>query len=271
MKKFIFAALLVPFALNVSYGQHSDLEFGYDDQNNPTSILIESDLLTDEGIQVIEGGFETSLLGDAFADSPGFITSAAEGLLVNAGDQISVRILDGSTTAVGAGFVNFYDAATDQILSDNNTDTIEISNQGSVDVGTFGDSFSGDDVLLLSTGSDGTIFSNSPDAASVLLGVGEIHNHLVFDLLGSESVGAYGLLFQLEADFADANGNVDGTVDATSAPAWLLFNNGLDDDVFEDQALAAFGVSVASVPEPTSSVAFLMAAGAVLSRRRRRL
>ena len=82
MKKLIFAALLVPIACSVSFGQveeegHSDIEFGYDDFNSPTEIIIESDELTDDGIQIVEGDFAVEL-GEAFADSPGFITIATE-------------------------------------------------------------------------------------------------------------------------------------------------------------------------------------------------
>ena len=83
MKKLIFAALLVPIACGVCFGQveeegHSDIEFGYDDFNNPTEIIIESDELTDDGIQIVEGDFEVAFGNEVFADSPGFITIATE-------------------------------------------------------------------------------------------------------------------------------------------------------------------------------------------------
>ena len=126
MKKLIFAALLVPIACSVSFGQveeegHSDIEFGYDDFNSPTEIIIESDELTDDGIQIVEGDFAVEL-GEAFADSPGFITIATEdpdgGERVNPGDAVSVKFLDASqNSATGVGYINFYDATTGEITA----------------------------------------------------------------------------------------------------------------------------------------------------------
>ena len=126
MKKLIFAALLVPIACSVSFGQveeegHSDIEFGYDDFNNPTEIIIESDELTDDGIQIVEGDFEVAFDDEVFADSPGFITIATEdpgGERVNPGDTVSVKFLDASqNSATGVGYINFYDATTGEITA----------------------------------------------------------------------------------------------------------------------------------------------------------
>ena len=79
--------------------------------------------------------------------------------------------------------------------------------------------------------------SNSPDEAPVALPEGEIHNHLLFTL-NQETPGAYGLLFQFESVPADGGPVI------TSDPVWLIFNNGLDEEVFEEQAVAAFSASV---------------------------
>ena len=104
---------------------------------------------------------------------------------------------------------------------------------------------SGSESLLLSLGSDGSLDSNAPEEdENRLLDEGEIHNHLIYDLRGDRAVGAYGILFQIEADFADENGDTDGVIDATSAPVWLILNNGLDEEVFEEEAVAAFSVDV---------------------------
>ena len=241
MKKLIFAALLVSITCSVSYGQHSDIEFGYDDFNSPTTIIIESDEVTDDGIQIVEGELIGGLFDDeVFADSPGFITIATEdpgGERVNSGDEVSVKFLDASqNSATGVGYVNFYDASTGQITND--TAQFSIENQGGDLAVLAGDSVvNGIDTVLLSIGSDGTAISNSPEEAPEVLSEGEIHNHLVFTL-DQDVPGAYGLLFQFESVPADGGPLV------TSDPIWLIFNNGLSEEVFEDQAVAAFSTSI---------------------------
>ena len=240
MKKLIFAALLVSITSSVSYGQHSDIEFGYDDFNNPTTIIIESDELTDDGIQIAEGEFELAF-GEVISENPGFITVATEdpgGEQVNAGDQVSVRFLDASeNSATGVGYVNFFDASTGEITA--STDQLSIASQSDSSVSMLtGDSVVNEvDTVLLGVGSDGTTLSNSPEEAPEILGAGEIHNHLVFTL-DQNTPGAYGLLFQFESVPADGGPMI------TSAPVWLIFNNGLDEEVFEEQAVAAFSASV---------------------------
>ena len=240
MKKLIFAALLVSITSSVSYGQHSDIEFGYDDFNNPTTIIIESDELTDDGIQIAEGEFELAF-GEVISENPGFITVATEdpgGEQVNAGDQVSVRFLDASeNSATGVGYVNFFDASTGEITA--STDQLSIASQSDSSVSMLtGDSVVNEvDTVLLGVGSDGTTLSNSPEEDPEILGAGEIHNHLVFTL-DQNTPGAYGLLFQFES--APANGGPT----ITSAPVWLILNNGLGEEVFEDEAVAAFVASV---------------------------
>ena len=244
MKKLIFAALLVPIACGVCFGQveeegHSDIEFGYDDFNSPTEIIIESDELTDDGIQIVEGDFAVEL-GEAFADSPGFITIATEdpgGERVNPGDAVSVKFLDASqNSATGVGYINFYDATTGEITASTAQLSI-VSQNGNTSVLTGDSVVNGVDTVLLSVGSDGTTVSNSPDEAPVELPEGEIHNHLLFTL-NQETPGAYGVLFQFESEPADGGPVI------TSDPVWLIFNNGLDEEVFEEQAVAAFSASV---------------------------
>lgn len=240
MKKLIFAALLVPIACSISFGQveeegHSDIEFGYDDFNSPTEIIIESDELTDDGIQIVEGDFAVAL-GEAFADSPGFITIATEdpgGERVNPGDAVSVKFLDASQdSASGVGYINFYDATTGEITPSTAQLSI-VSQDGDTSVLTGDSVVNGVDTVLLSVGSNGTTLSNSPDEDPVELPEGEIHNHLLFTL-NQETPGAYGVLFQFESVPADGGPVI------TSDPVWLIFNNGLDEEVFEEQAVAAF-------------------------------
>ena len=136
---------------------HSDIEFGYDDFNNPTEIIIESDELTDDGIQIVEGEFAVEL-GEAFADSPGFITIATEdpdGERVNPGDAVSVKFLDASqNSATGVGYINFYDATTGEITASTAQLSI-VSQDGDTSVLTGDSVVNGVDTVLLSVGSDG--------------------------------------------------------------------------------------------------------------------
>ena len=79
--------------------------------------------------------------------------------------------------------------------------------------------------------------SNSPEEPPEVLGEGEIHNHLLFTL-DQDVTGAYGLLFQFES--VPANGGPT----ITSDPVWLIFNNGMDDVAFEEEAVAAFSAPI---------------------------
>ena len=245
MKKNFFASLAILLFASVGFAQedvHSDIEFGYDDFEAPQAVVVESDELTSEGIQITEGDFIT-LGSETFADNPGFITPLDEGLRVNPNDRITVRFLNAADeTEVGVGFINFYDPATGGLSA---AGRIEISNQpGDLTILDGPELVAGSEDLLLSFGSDGTLNSNAPEDENELLAEGEIHNHLIFDLRGERTEGAYGILFQIEADFADENGDTDGVVDVTSAPVWLILNNGLDEQVFEEEAVAAFSIDV---------------------------
>ena len=93
MKKNLFASLATLLFASIGFAQedvHSDIEFGYDDFEAPQAVLVESDELTSEGIQITEGDFITLGL-ETFADNPGFITPLDEGLRVNPDDRITVR------------------------------------------------------------------------------------------------------------------------------------------------------------------------------------
>jgi len=261
MKKFLLAALVATLLPAFSYGQHADIEFGYTDFTNPTESEIEIDIdtVTNEGIQVAEGEFEELFGADLGTNNPGFNTPANEGLRVNIGDEVDVLFLDGAGADSGTaqGFVTFYNPTTG--LLETGTSAITITNQNGDSVILDGTTISGGNSLFLSEGSDGSLASNAPDPLeNKTLGEGEIHNHLTFDLDDATAQeGAYGILFQFDAAFADADGNVDPSiVDLSSAPIWLILNNGLSDGEngdFETLALPAFGV-VESVPEPSAVV-----------------
>ena len=84
---------------------------------------------------------------------------------------------------------------------------------------------------------------------------GDIHDHLVFDLLddGSAPIGAYGIMFQMHSDFDP----VDGFMDLTSDKFWIVFNYGMSESDFEEFAVPAFGV-VEVVPEPGAAALLLL-------------
>ena len=283
MKKYFLTALFAVLFASVSHAQHSDIEFGFADPLADTpEFEIENDVVNNEGIQVAEGSF-TGVGTLINTDNPGFITPADEGLVVNSGDQIFVRVLntadEDSPSSIGNGFVHFFDPNTGTVQSDGGTVTI-LGNAGSSQPTSSafdGDVVqSGSGVLFLAAASDGTAVSNIPQSAldegeeNVDLGVGEIHNHLNFDLAldDASTVGAVGLLLQFEADLASTPG---AGIDVVSNPFFLVFNNGLDDDVFDTEALAAFGVvESAAIPEPTTGILLAGVGGALLTRRRKR-
>lgn len=252
MRKYFLATLFASLFASTSFAQHSDIEFGFEDPANPV-FEIELDEVTDEGIQVAEGEF---LRAGPFAttDSPGFITPVTddENLTVNPGDQVFVRVLDASATdsptTRGVGFVNFYDPSTPELQNlDSTSGTLVItgnvpgSSADSISVFAGDQLISGNEDLFLATGSDGSGMSDVPPSAgepNITLGPGQIHSHLGFDLTGDLATtdGAVGILLQFTTVPADGSAAVE------SAPYFLVFNNGLDEEVFEGDALAAFGL-----------------------------
>ncbi len=249
MKKYFLATLVATLFASTSFAQHmhSDIEFGYEDPANPV-FEIELVELTDDGIQVAEGEF-TRAGSFATTDSPGFITpvSNTENLTVRVGEQVFVRVLDASDTGSpfgnGVGYVNFYNPTTGALENlDSTNGTLDITGSDNAVSVFAGDTLvSGDAEVFLATGSDGTAMSNVPPSLgeeNVVLGPGKIHNHIAFDLSGSLATtdGAIGLLLQFTTIPADGSAPVE------SAPYFLIFNNGLDEAVFEEDALAAFGL-----------------------------
>lgn len=251
----IFSAAIVAASLSQSaWAQHSDVEYGYDDAANPAAIVLENDNVSDEGFQFWEVEFEVldpNIPGDFGTEDPGFITELDEGLQFNAGDNIFVNTLDASANSnFGVGYVNYYNPATS---------LLEASNRIAISDNTVGTS----DLIL-----DGA--STPVGDALQFLGTansdGFLHDHLTFDLLDDATVpdGAYGLLLEVHA--VQANG--DPTI--VSDPFLFVFNHNLSEDVFEEQALAAFGiVESAAIPEPTSLALLFGGATCLVLRRRR--
>lgn len=208
--------------------QHSDAEFGYDNTVSPTGFEIEGDVFTQEGILVIESSMEELdpfTPGDFSADQPGFATNDAEDLLVNSGDSIWISTLDASVdSAFGVGYVNFYNPVSNALeatgriaLEDNTASTLDlVLNADAIESGV------------------NLQFIDVADAG------GNIHDHVVFDLLDDATapIGAYGVLVQLHSDF----GPIDGDIELSSEPFWIVFNHGMTEADFEDFALPKFGI-----------------------------
>ena len=284
MKKYFLAAAIAVLFSSLGHAQdlevHSDIEFGFAPDSEELEFEIENDIVNDDGFQVFEGSLGLSLGNQSTTDNPGFITPVDEGLTVNEGDNIFVRVLNAAQTegnTIGSGFVNFYDPSNPDagIQSNGGTITVIGNDPNDPDVNVVS-SFDGDELvqgiesLFLAQGSDGTFFSDTPPSLeedNVALEVlGEIHSHLNFAFQADAvTPSAVGLLLQFEADLASVAG--DG-IDVVSDPFFLVFNNGLSEEVFETQALPAFGVN--AVPEPTSGILLAAVGSAILTRRRRR-
>ena len=148
----------------------------------------------------------------------------------------------------GVGYVNFYNPLTNSL-------------QATGSLAIYDNSTQTDDLIL-----DGLLISGSnPQFVDFGDSSGDIHDHVVFDLLNdaTASFGAYGIMFQLQSDFATA----DGTMDLSSDPFWIIFNHGMSSSDFDNFALPAFGVG-AAIPEPGTGVVLLALCGVVMGRRR---
>ena len=234
--RFLLSAIVGSLVAVQAYAQHSgDVVLGYDNLVTPTALEIEVVELTTEGILIFEGEFEELdpfNPGDFFADDPGFNTFAGGGFLVLPSDQIWLKALDASAvSSIGVGYVNYYNPITDMLEPLGRMAILD--NTGSTA-----------DLILNATSIESGI---NPQFIDLGDGGGNIHDHVVFDLLDDATApqGAYGLLFQLQSDFAPADGNMD----VSSDPFWMVFNYGMTESDFETFALPKFGPSA---PAPHS-------------------
>ena len=253
--RMLFLVMALACLTSNLFGQHNDVEFGYDDRTNPTAFELAPlgfNTTTRDGIVLVRSNMEELdpfSPGDFAGDQPGFATHSAEGLLVNPGDAIMLNTLDASVHSLfGVGFVNYYNPGTDALeatgriaIEDNTVSTPDlVLNGSSIESGA------------------------NPQFIGLADGNGNVHDHVVWDLLDDDTAptGAYGILFQLQSDFDP----IDGNMDLSSDPFWIVFNHGMSEADFERNALPKFG----AIPEPASLPIIGLAACLLASRRRKR-
>lgn len=223
-------------------GQHDgDVELGYDNVASPSAIVITPTESTCDGHQFFESDFrelDPFNPGDFSSNQPGFTANPGIGLRVNSGDQIWIEAVDARLhSSFGVGFVNFFDPSTGQLEASGRVAVIDNSS-GTPDLVLNGDEIqSGPELQFVDVGN----------------GSGDVHDHVVIDLLDDSSAlaGAYGVMFQLKSDFSPS----DGETDVESEPFWIIWNYDMLPNDFES-ALAAFGGpgAVTAVTLESSSV-----------------
>lgn len=204
---------------------HSDVELVYENG----MIAIE---FGDEG-NVFEGEFPTSGASERRIDDPGFATHLDEGGGVNPGDTIDYLILAPLTYHNGTDFAPVPAGASIVIE----------------------DAPSGD--LIVDANTVGPV--SGPGAITAADALGEFDSHLDFILnplsLDSAEYGAYGLLMQLTTDAPGI---------APSEPFFIVFNFGLDEEIYE----GAVGAFAQQVPEPSAALLLVLASTALVGKRR---
>ncbi len=236
LQPFVFILLLSAIICPSSnlLAQHNDVEFGYDNLNNPSNFLLSPlsfNSTTSDGIIIVRSSMrelDPFNAGEFSADQPGFATDNAEGLAVNPGDGILISALNASEhSAFGVGYVNFYNPATNSLEAAGRIAFID-NRSGTPDLVLNGDT--------IESGVDPQFIERANNS-------GVVHDHITWDLLDDATapVGAYGILVQLQSDY-----EFDGTVELSSDPFWLVFNYGMSEDDFEELALASFGVGEAA-------------------------
>jgi len=181
--------------------------------------------------RVFEGEFPTSGPFDQFTDDPGFV--AEDGDLI-AGDLIDYNIFGPLEYHDGTGFAPVT-AGVSIIIDENPSGSLVVDD--------------------LTTG---------PISGSGVIGEvddeGGLHSHIDFTLTNDSNddappFGAYGLLMELTTD-RNGIGNSD--------PFYLVFNFGLDEEVFE----GAVGDFASQIPEPATIVVAGLGGLVLLIRRR---
>jgi len=242
--RFAFFMFLISTAIGLTsnlQAQHNDIEFGYDDVESPTAFLLSPQGFngtTSDGLILIRSNMEELdpfTPGDFAADQPGFTTYSAAGLIANPGDAIMINTLDASQHSMfGVGLVNYYNPGADRLEA---TGRIAFEDK----------TVATQDLVLNGSAIES---GDNPQFIALANSSGSVHDHITWDLLDDDSapVGAYGLLVQLQSDFSP----LDGSMNLSSDPFWIVFNHGMSNDQFEDSALPRFGIQ--AVPEPSCDV-----------------
>lgn len=219
--------------------QHSDIEFGYEDG----SIIFESEGPGIGAAGVFESEFEvTNPDGSQIAEDPGYASNFLKGdenFQVSVGDSIFVNV--NVSQAFGTA-LPYFNPATGQFEATDATFTIEDNSPGLTS-----------DLIISQSGLSGDLSQFVTTSTGA-----EIDSHVDFILSANAPEGAYGLLLNLESD--NLSGDLDGL---TSDAFWVVFNNGLEKDVFES-AVARF----TAVPEPSGVAILSVLAVAALRRKR---
>ena len=237
--KFILATTLFFAYSGLAKAQHFDVEFGYEGGE----IHFESDGPGIDAAGIFESEFEVlNMDGSQVAEDPGFASNFTEGMEtfeVASGDSIFVNVNQSPTFG---GFLTYFNPVSGNFESTSASFTVEDNSPG----GTV-------DLLVSEAGLMGDLsqFVTTSDGS-------EIDSHVDFILSSGAEAGVYGLLLSIESD------NLSGELsETTSENFWVLFNNGLSEDVFED-AVGNF----AAVPEPSACVLLPIALTALLRRKR---
>ena len=235
------AAMFCVFGAHVLDAQeeHFDVEFGYEDG----SLIFESSGPGIDAAGIFEAEFEVlNMDGSQVAEDPGFASNFMEGdetFSITSGDSMFLNANQSSTLG---SYLTYFNPASNQFESTDATITIEDNSPGATsDLIVTESDLSGDMSQYVVT-SDGF----------------EIDTHVDYILSSGAQEGLYGILLNLESD------NLSGDLSvATSDQFWVVFNNGLSEEVFE----GAIG-NFSAVPEPSSSVIIVAVALGILRRKR---
>ena len=247
MKIFSYALVFCCLVATQGFAQemHSDVEFGYEGG----SLIFESDITGIDAAGVFEAEFEVfNMDGTQEAEDPGFASNFTEGdetFMVTSGDDIFVNVNQSATLG---SFLTYYNPVTGQFESTSATMTIE-DNSPQMTGGTL-------DLIVSESGliGDTSQYVDTSDG-------GEFDSHVDFILSSGAANGAYGLLINIES----SNASGDLTNGTTSENFWIVFNNGLTEEVFE----ASVDQFATAIPEP-SAVAILLVSSLALARRNRK-
>ncbi|WP_075084582.1 PEP-CTERM sorting domain-containing protein [Mariniblastus fucicola] len=242
---------------STAYAQHNDIEFGYDNTVSPAGFVLSPlgfNTTTAEGIVLVKSNMEELdpfTTGDFAADQPGFTNNLAEGLLVNPDDSIWFNALDASVhSSFGVGYVNYFNPLTNSLEA---SGRLQIEDNAGSNTAN----------LVL----DGGLIESgtNPQFIGLANSNGYVHDHITWDLLDDATapLGAYGILGQLQSDYAPLGGGTD----LSSDRFWIVFNHGMSSTDFENLALPQYGVG--AVPEPGSSVLIGLTVCFFVTRRRR--